>query len=141
VKPATARAQIDAEAAKRNVDTRNGDGDTSGVSGEGSAGGTGSSGATDGGRNDGRGRAGPPARGVLKRFHGTVALDATRVGCDAGKVAEEVLAHLSGQPGAEVDVTLEITVRLPDGASEQTVRTVSENARTLKFTSQGFEEE
>jgi hypothetical protein len=38
-------------------------------------------------------------------------------------------------------VTLEVTVRLPDGASEQTVRIVTENARTLKFTSMGFEEE
>jgi hypothetical protein len=37
--------------------------------------------------------------------------------------------------------TLEIEVRLPEGASEQTVRIVSENARTLKFTSQAFEEE
>jgi hypothetical protein len=80
-------------------------------------------------------------RRVLRRFHGTVALDATRADRDAGKIAEEVLAHLSGQPGAEVSVTLEIEVRLPGGASEQTVRIVTENARTLKFTSQGFEEE
>ena len=140
VRPATARVQLDAEA-KRNSDKRDDDGDTSDGSGGGSAGGTGPGGATDGGRNDGQGRAGPPARGVLKRFHGTVALDATRVGRDASKIAEEVLVHLSGQPGAKVTVTLEIEVHLPDGASEQTVRTVSENARTLKFTSQGFEEE
>jgi hypothetical protein len=32
-------------------------------------------------------------------------------------------------------------VHLPGGASEQTVRTVTENARTLRFTSQAFEEE
>ena len=44
-------------------------------------------------------------------------------------------SHLAGQPGAELSVTLEIDARLPNGASEQTVRTVSENSRTLKFTS------
>ena len=30
---------------------------------------------------------------------------------------------------------------LPDGVPEKTARTVTENARTLKFESQGFEEE
>ena len=38
-------------------------------------------------------------------------------------------------------VTLEIETRLPDGATDQIVRTVTENSRTLKFTSQGFEAE
>jgi hypothetical protein len=38
-----------------------------------------------------------PAR--PKRFHGTVTLDATRVGRDAGRVADEVIAHLSGLSG------------------------------------------
>jgi hypothetical protein len=52
-----------------------------------------------------------------------------------------VIAHLAGQPGAEVLVTLEINVRLPNGASEQTVRAVTENSRTLKFTSHAFEKE
>jgi hypothetical protein len=82
----------------------------------------------------------PTAR-VLRRFHGTVALDAARTGRDAGKVSEEVIAHLAGLPGAEVSVTLQIEVHLPGGASEQTVRTVTENARTLRFTSQAFEED
>jgi hypothetical protein len=52
-----------------------------------------------------------------------------------------VLAHLSSQPGAEVTVIMDIAVRLPAGASEHTVRVVSENARELKFSSHGFEEE
>ncbi len=42
---------------------------------------------------------------------------------------------------AVVRVTLEIAVYLPDGASDQTVRTVTENSRTLKFTNHGFESE
>ena len=31
-----------------------------------------------------------------KRFHGTVTLDAARVGLDASRVADEVIAHLTG---------------------------------------------
>jgi hypothetical protein len=76
-----------------------------------------------------------------RRFHGSVQLDSTRVGRDASRIADEVIAHLSGQMGAEVTVTLEIEVRLPNGATEQIVRTVTENSRTLKFTSHGFESE
>jgi hypothetical protein len=81
-----------------------------------------------------------PAR-ALRRFHGTVDLDPTRVGRDASRIADEVVAHLVGQVGAEVTVTLDIHASLPDGASDHTVRTVTENSRTLKFTSYGFESE
>jgi predicted AAA+ superfamily ATPase len=77
----------------------------------------------------------------LRRFYGTVSLDPTRVGRDASRIADEVIAHLAGQVGAEVTVTLEIGASLPQGASDQTVRTVTENSRTLKFTNQGFESE
>ncbi len=38
-------------------------------------------------------------------------------------------------------MTLEIEARLPNGASEQTIRVVTENSRTLKFTSHEFESE
>ncbi|MGH7152862.1 MAG: hypothetical protein ACREF3_02950 [Acetobacteraceae bacterium] len=43
--------------------------------------------------------------------------------------------------GAEVTVTIEIEARLPNGATDQLVRTVTENSRTLKFDNQGFEKE
>ena len=76
----------------------------------------------------------------LRRFHGTVNLNPTRVGRDASVIAEEVIAHLAGLVGAEVTVTLDIAAKLPDGAPEHTVRTVSENSRTLKFNGHGFEE-
>ena len=77
----------------------------------------------------------------LTRFHGTVALDATRVGRDASLIAEEVISHLAGLVDAEVTVTLEIAAQVPAGAPDEVVRTVTENSRTLKFTSQGFEKE
>ena len=37
-------------------------------------------------------------------------------------------------------VSLEIEAEMPSGAPENVVRTVTENCRTLKFESQGFEE-
>lgn len=55
--------------------------------------------------------------------------------------ADEVIAHLVGLVGAKVKVTLEIEAEIPPGVSANVVRTVTENSRTLKFTSQGFEVE
>ena len=46
-----------------------------------------------------------------------------------------------GLVGAEVEVTLEIKARRPEGFDEATIRTVSENSRTLKFEQFGFEKE
>ena len=76
-----------------------------------------------------------------KRYFGTVQLDSERVGRDAGQIASEVIAHLTGLVGAKVSVTLEITAEIPEGAPEHVVRIVTENARTLKFGPQGFEAE
>lgn len=85
-----------------------------------------------------------PPKGAAKpkRFHGTVTLDANRVGRDAGKIAEEVISHLAGLVGTNVTVTLEISAEIPDGATDNVVRTVTENARTLKFElGSGFEKD
>ena len=76
-----------------------------------------------------------------KRYHGSVRLDPTRVGRDAGKIADEVIAHLNGLTGADVRLTLEIEADIPDGAPEQVVRVVTENSKTLKFEDTGFETE
>ena len=83
----------------------------------------------------------PPEAAKPKRFHGTVELDATRIGRDAGQIGEEVVSHLSGLVGAKVKVTLEVEADIPSGAPDSVVRTVTENSRTLKFKSQGFEKE
>ena len=63
------------------------------------------------------------------------------MGRDAGRIADEVVAHLSGILGAKVRVTLEIEAEIPSGVPDNVVRTVTENCRTLKFTDQGFEKE
>ena len=76
-----------------------------------------------------------------KRFHGTVKLDPARVGRDAGRIADEVISHLAGLVGSSVTVTLEIEAEVKSGTPDNVVRTVTENCRTLKFTSQGFEKE
>ncbi len=83
----------------------------------------------------------PPPEQKARRFHGAVALDATRVGRDASQIADEVIAHLAGLVGAKVTVTLEIEAEIPSGAPDHVVRTVTENSRTLKFSNQGFERE
>jgi len=83
----------------------------------------------------------PPSPSAPKRYHGTVTLDPTRVGRDAGRIGEEVIAHLAGLADAEVKVTLEIEAEIPNGAPDHVVRVVTENSRTLRFTSQGFEVE
>jgi hypothetical protein len=88
---------------------------------------------------------GPGASGARsvapRRFYGSVQLDPSRVGRDAGQIAEEVIAHLAGLVGANVTVSLEIHAEVPNGIPDTVVRTVTENSRTLKFTSQGFEED
>jgi hypothetical protein len=69
-----------------------------------------------------------------------VALDPTRLSRDASEVGEAVVAHLNGLIGASVEVSLEIHAEIPDGAPDDVVRTVTENAMTLGFDSgMGFE--
>jgi hypothetical protein len=46
-----------------------------------------------------------------------------------------------GLVGSQVTVTLEVEAEIQSGVSESVVRTVTENSRTLKFVSQGFEAE
>jgi predicted AAA+ superfamily ATPase len=96
--------------------------------------GTGAAGSSDG-------APAPSTTPRPRRFHGSVTLDPTRVGRDAGRIADEVVAHLAGLVGSTVRVTLEIEAEIPASAPDHVVRTVTENSRTLKFTSQGFESE
>jgi hypothetical protein len=76
-----------------------------------------------------------------RRFHGAVTLDARRFVRGAGDLSQEVLQHLAGITGAQVEIQIEISARIPDGTPDNVVRTVSENCRTLKFSSFEFEDE
>ena len=82
-----------------------------------------------------------PTPALPKRFYASVTLNPDRVGRDAGKIADEVLSHLSTLSGARLKVSVEIEAEIPDGAPEDVQRTVSENAGVLKFDSHGFERE
>jgi predicted AAA+ superfamily ATPase len=87
----------------------------------------------------------PPLAAVVKppprRYYGSVTLDPQRVGRDASRIAEEVIAHLAGLVGARVTVTLDIAVNTSEGVPDNVVSIVSENSRTLKFADFGFERE
>jgi hypothetical protein len=76
----------------------------------------------------------------LCRYHGTVETGSQRLGVFAGTIANEIVQHLALIPGAEVSITIEIQASVPDGVPENVVRTVSENSRTLHFSSSSFEE-
>ena len=128
VKPDAARAQLEAEQTPAGAPGR---AETSST-----AGGTGS-----GSRSAETGR--PPivrAR-APRRFFGTIRLDPIRAGRDMSVVTEEVVQHLSALPGAEVEVSVEISATVKDGVNESVRRIVDENCRALKFRSHGFDEE
>jgi hypothetical protein len=74
------------------------------------------------------------------RFFGSKRLQADRFASDFKKLADEVLGPLGATPGVTLNVTVEIEATAPDGFDDAKVRTVSENAATLKFEEGGFEE-
>ena len=61
-------------------------------------------------------------------------------GAAAHGEAEAVVQHLASVLGANIEIRLEIEATIPEGASDEIVRTVTENARTLKFDQHGFED-
>jgi predicted AAA+ superfamily ATPase len=76
---------------------------------------------------------------IVRRYAASVALNPDRPSRDMGRVAEEVLAHLSTLPRAKLRITVEIDAEIPDGVPEEIQRIVLENGTALKFKSQDFE--
>lgn len=74
------------------------------------------------------------------RFFMSAKLDNTRVNRDVNNYLQEIIQHLLNVDGSEVELTLEVNVNAPNGIPSTTVRTVSENCRTLKVTDFGFGE-
>jgi predicted AAA+ superfamily ATPase len=130
VKPDVASTQLESERSARPAD---------GVTGQSPAGGNAGTASPPPGTT--QTSSVPPGTVKPKRFHGTAILETARVGRDASRIADEVISHLAGLVGASVRVTIEVEAEIPDGAPDHVVRTVTENSRTLKFTSQGFEKE
>jgi predicted AAA+ superfamily ATPase len=70
---------------------------------------------------------------ALTQFLGSVHLDPTRPTRDFGRVAQEVIEHLTALVGTDIELILEIRARKADGIPEDVARAVVENARALKF--------
>lgn len=73
------------------------------------------------------------------RYFGSVKVDPDRYSRDIGNVTREIIDRLAGA-GAKLEITIDIQASKSDGFDEGEVRTISENARVLKFDpSSGFE--
>ncbi len=72
-------------------------------------------------------------------FHATTTMDGHRSLMKIGKIDENVLAHLASIPGAEVKITYTLEVTVPSGIPDNTLRTVNENAKSLKIDTHGFQ--
>ena len=93
--------------------------------------------------NDGAGDVPPPPvppQPQNRRFHMTATLDNTRILKNAASLMDEVINHLTQLDGATVEIKLLVDATMPAGAPMSTVRTVTENCRTLRVDDFGFEE-
>lgn len=75
------------------------------------------------------------------RYHGTASLNPQRANKDIALIVDEIIQRLTSLTGTDVEITVEISAHRPAGFDDATVRTVSENSRTLKFKHYGFEKE
>jgi hypothetical protein len=82
-----------------------------------------------------------PVDETLRRFYAVAKLDSERYQRDFSRLAAEVIANLAGQIGTEVEITVEVKATNRDGFPDNLSRTVTENARTLRLDSYGFEQE
>lgn len=78
-------------------------------------------------------------RPLPTHYYGQVTLTPLRAQKEVALILDEVAQHFVSDLGAEVEITLEITANKAAGFNEATVRTVSENSRTLKFKIATFE--
>ena len=82
---------------------------------------------------------GPQSAKDNTHFFMSAKLDTTRVNRDVNNYVQEIIQHLMAVEGSDVELTLEVNVNAPNGIPSGTVRTVSENCRTLKITNFGFD--
>jgi hypothetical protein len=94
---------------------------------------------TSGGDSDDSAAEPVPAAPKNTRFFMSADLDTTRINRDVQKYVEEIIQHLTSVDGAKVKVSLEVEAETSGGFTQQTVRTISENCRTLRVRGSGFE--
>ena len=73
-----------------------------------------------------------------RHFEMTMTLDNTRVVRNVSNLMDEVINHLMNIDGANVEIRLLVDATMPDGTPVPTVRTVTENCRTLHVEDFGF---
>lgn len=138
VKPAIAMKQIMEEGKVAGQSSgMQGDTDSAGGGERGAAGGQSLTGGMSGHPGDDTGSGTAPKN---TRFFMSAKLDNTRVNKNVNDYLTEIIQHLMSVDGADVELTLEVSVNAPKGIPSSTVRTVSENCRTLKIQDFGFEE-
>ena len=74
------------------------------------------------------------------RFFGVAKVSSALYMKDLTKISQEVIRHLATSDDVDLEIRLEISARNKDGYPDDKIRIVSENARTLKFDSYGFED-
>ena len=135
VKADIAKAQKhEEECARANAEGSNGTGNSTGID----AGGNTS--VETHGAGQGTDRANSADGSVLtKHFYMSAKLDNTRVNRDINNFVSEIIQHLMVIDGANVELKLEVEVTAENGIPSTTVRTVSENCRTLKVSDFEFD--
>ena len=81
-----------------------------------------------------------PPKAINTHFYMSAKLDNIRINKDVNNYVQEIIQHLNAVSGATVELKLEVEVTAPNGIPAGTVRTVSENCRTLKVTDFGFDD-
>ena len=85
-----------------------------------------------------------PTVARVRRFHGEVGLaDPRRPIPELTKIVDEVIGRLAQQTDVRLHVTVQVEAEHASdaGFSDDTVRTISENAKTLRFKDFGWEKE
>ena len=89
--------------------------------------------------HDGPCGATPPVKNT--RFFGVYSVDPERYSRDLTRLSQEILQHLAALDGVDLQVTVEIHARRPEGFPDDKARVILENARTLKFDQSSFEDQ
>lgn len=135
VKADIAKAQKhEEECARANAEGSNGTGNSTGIDAGGNT-------TIDTqGAGQGTDRANSADGSVLtKHFYMSAKLDNTRVNRDINNFVSEIIQHLMVIDGANIELKLEVEVTAENGIPSTTVRTVSENCRTLKVSDFEFD--
>ena len=134
VKPDVARRQLAAEAEAQRIAEE----ECARRSGAQAGGGAGAGGATRGGGADEGEREVAQQHAFPTSFHLSTRLDPLGVNLAVADIVDAVVSVLEGQPGATLDIALEVHAHADAGFDVPAQRTVTENCNTLDVDEYGF---